>query len=152
MSVPIVAPLRAEWRRWKSQASGRPPRRRTASCRPQVEGLEDRALLAPITEIPIPGGKQYPYTPPGEIVEGPDGNLWFINVDTGSIDSVTPSGKFNAYPIPDGGGLNAITSGPEGALGSPRGDWSAASRRVARSPSFRSTPSQGSTAVVTVGL
>ena len=55
MSVPIVARLRTEWRRWKGQASGRPPRRRAASRRPQVEGLEGRALLtASVTEYAIP--------------------------------------------------------------------------------------------------
>ena len=55
MSVPIVGRLRTEWRRWKGQASGRPPRRRAASRRPQVEGLEARALLASVTEYPLPG-------------------------------------------------------------------------------------------------
>ena len=60
MSVPIVGRLRTEWRRWKGQASGRPPRRCAASRRPQVEGLEARALLtASFTEYPMPGEATY---------------------------------------------------------------------------------------------
>ena len=48
MSVPVVERLRTEWRRWKSQASGGPPRRRAANRRLQVEGLEARALLTAV--------------------------------------------------------------------------------------------------------
>src|SRR5262249_956682 len=55
MSVLIVGRLRTEWRRWKGQASGKPPRGRAARRRPQVEGLEDRALLTSVTEYPVPG-------------------------------------------------------------------------------------------------
>src|SRR5438874_871120 len=92
MSVPIVGRLRTEWRRWKGQASGRPPRGRAASRRPQVEGLEGRALLASVTEYPVPGLGNSSGVP-GQIVKGPDGNLWFTDVDYPRIDEMTPSGK-----------------------------------------------------------
>ena len=34
------------------------------------------------------------------ITAGPDGNLWFTDLDNGSIDSVTPTGQVTVYPLP----------------------------------------------------
>lgn len=49
--------------------------------------------------VPKPGGQ------PGEIVAGPDGNLWFVDVGssfagTPQVFRVTPSGSFTEYAIP----------------------------------------------------
>src|SRR5262249_51348918 len=61
MNVVIVGVLQSEWRRWKSQASGGPSRRRAASRKSQLECLEDRALLsASVKEYPVPGSGANP--------------------------------------------------------------------------------------------
>ncbi len=83
-----------------------------------MEGLEGRALLASVTEYAVPGAGNSNSTP-GQIVAGPDGNLWFTNGHLGIYDlgEMTTSGKLTVYPCnsctapPD-----AITNGPDGAL------------------------------------
>jgi streptogramin lyase len=110
MSVLIVERLRTEWRSWKGQASGKAPRRRATSRRPQVEGLEARALLTgSFTEYPA-------QATPGQIVKGPDGNLWYTDAEDSRIDEMTPSGKVTVYPISFIHNANGITLGPDGAL------------------------------------
>ena len=34
------------------------------------------------------------------ITPGPDGNVWFTDLNTGTIDSVTPTGQVTPYPLP----------------------------------------------------
>src|SRR6185312_58602 len=115
MSVPIVVRLRTEWRSWKGQASGRPPRGRATSRRPQVERLEGRVLLASFTEYPL-SGTAASGGAPGQIVDGPDGNLWFTDSALPNIDEMTTSGNVSVYPISFIHNANAITNGPDGAL------------------------------------
>ena len=122
MSAPIVGRLRTQWRRWKGQVSGKSRRRRNASRRSQLEGLEPRALLASVTEYPVPGlsrsnGGAAAFGP-DQIVAGPDGNLWFTYGKYGlsDIGEVTTSGKFTTYPCNTCNGLEGITNGPDGAL------------------------------------
>jgi streptogramin lyase len=109
MSVSIVARLRAEWRTWKGQVFGGPPPRRGASRKLQVEVLEGRALLASTIEYPLASGSD-----PNQIVAGPDGNLWFTDLENSNIGVITTSGKVTVYP--SGSPAIAITNGPDGAL------------------------------------
>ena len=74
MSEPIVGRLRTQWRRWKGQVSGKSRRRCAASRRLQLEGLEDRALLASVTEYPLPA--QGSRTPFGRT------RLWRVRTET----------------------------------------------------------------------
>ena len=136
MSVPIVGRLRTEWRRWKGQASGSSSRRRAASRRSQVEGLEGRALLASVTEYPVPGGNVSSH--PDQIVAGPDGNLWFTTLKPTTIGEMTTSGKFTVYPIPGNArcGRDHERARRRPLVHSKR-ERSAGSPRAARSPSFR---------------
>src|SRR3954454_22958551 len=64
--------------------------------RPGIECLEDRTLLGPLTESPIPA----PSDPSGARTVGPDGNLWFSEnllfprfapPQTGRIGRITPA-------------------------------------------------------------
>ena len=98
---------------------------RRHKSRPWPEWLEDRSLLSPITEYPIPDPNSN-YSPHNtdleEITPGPDGNVWFTDGEHGTIDSVTPSGTITEYPLPPVPNTTAlnftwgITSGPGGSL------------------------------------
>ena len=71
------------------------------------------ALLASITEFPIPSGSGSA----NQIVAGPDGNLWFTENDPVStiIGKITPSGQVTEYKIPTSGANPfGITVGPDG--------------------------------------
>jgi streptogramin lyase len=48
-----------------------------------------------ITEYPV-------FTPTGDIVSGPDGNLWFIETGATAIGMITPSGTSTSFPLPAG--------------------------------------------------
>ena len=76
MGDTLIALVATRWRRWLAARgiSGRTARHRS---RLRVEGLEQRALLASITEFPIPSGSGSA----NAIVAGPDGNLWFTEND-----------------------------------------------------------------------
>jgi virginiamycin B lyase len=81
----------------------------------QVEGLEGRALLASITEFPIPSNSGSP----NQIVAGPDGNLGFTENDpvSNAIGRITTDGQIAEFEIPTfGGSPFGITVGPDGNL------------------------------------
>jgi streptogramin lyase len=110
--------LSPRWRslydRWKCPSGATPNRVRRASRR-GVEVLEGRALLATITEFPIPSGAGSA----NQIVQGPDGNLWFTENDpvNNNIGKITPSGQITEYKIPTSGANPfGITVGPNGNL------------------------------------
>src|SRR4051794_37558083 len=68
-------------RRRDADASARSRARR---CRPRAEALEGRYLLtAAIAKAPAPPGDH-----PGDITAGPDGNLWFNELNAGRIGQV----------------------------------------------------------------
>jgi virginiamycin B lyase len=51
----------------------------------------------------------------GRITAGPDGNLWFTDVNR--IVRITPTGTITAFPIPTAnGGADDITAGPDSNL------------------------------------
>ena len=81
----------------------------------RVEGLEDRALLASITEFPIPSNSPSA----SQIVAGPDGNLWFTENDavSNSIGRITPGGQVTEFKLPtSGANPYGITVGPDNNL------------------------------------
>ena len=64
--------------------------------------------------------KEYPLTAgsvPTQIVQGPDGNLWFTEQGTDKIGRMTPSGTLTEFPIPNSSVMPyGITNGPDGNL------------------------------------
>jgi hypothetical protein len=68
-----------------------------------------------IFEYPIPTSGSFPF----DITAGPDGNLWFteVNPAAGKIGRITPAGTITEYPLPVGdSGPLGITAGPDGNL------------------------------------
>jgi streptogramin lyase len=68
-------------------------------------------LATSITEYPVPT----PNSGPFDITAGPDGNLWFAEVNNG-IGRITPTGNFTEFSIPGVNGPSGITAGPDGNL------------------------------------
>ncbi len=101
-----------------------------------VECLEDRRLLSAITEFPLPTTSGAP----GPLTVAPDGNLWFLEADTGDtggIGRITPSGAVTEFPLPTNTiTFPTLTVGPDGNL------WFFASDRTGGHPRIdRITPS-----------
>jgi uncharacterized repeat protein (TIGR01451 family) len=81
-----------------------------------VEALEDRCLLAQVTEfstgITLGSGLQ-------GITRGEDGNLWFAEENHDALGRITPDGKVTEFSLASLGAIGgpvAITSGPGGLL------------------------------------
>jgi streptogramin lyase len=52
-----------------------------------------------------------------EITAGPDGNLWFTEVDGNRIGKITPSGVITEFPLPHADSVpHGIAAGPDGNL------------------------------------
>ncbi|HXW33761.1 MAG TPA: SMP-30/gluconolactonase/LRE family protein [Acidimicrobiales bacterium] len=68
------------------------------------------AIVALGPTYPLSEGSQ-----PGQIISGPDGNLWFTNASKSnpSIDKITPSGAITSYATKNAS-PTSITQGPEG--------------------------------------
>src|SRR5262249_22782670 len=62
-----------------------------------------------VDELPVPW-----YSLPVEIVEGPDGAMWFS--DWSSIGRVDPSGAMTSFLVDVDIGLRSVTKGPDGNL------------------------------------
>jgi hypothetical protein len=100
MIVNVAIRLRVQMRAWNAWcgAPGWSNRRRV---RPWPEGLEGRALLASITDYPIPTPVEITvYSARGQITSGPDGNLWFTNVSVRAIHRVDLTGKMADFLLP----------------------------------------------------
>ena len=54
-----------------------------------------------VTEFPIPTSA----SSPAGIAAGPDGNLWFTEVDANKIGRITPAGVVTEFPIPTAGSV-----------------------------------------------
>jgi virginiamycin B lyase len=68
-----------------------------------------------ITEYPLPG-PSYGHGPYG-IVAGPDGALWFTEMQANKIGRITTSGVITEYPVPTSNAAPyKIAVGPDGAL------------------------------------
>ena len=68
------------------------------------------ARAGTITEFPVPSGT------PEFITAGPDGNLWFTELQSGKIGRITPTGTISEFPLPSGSQPTSITTGPDNAL------------------------------------
>ena len=53
---------------------------------------------------------------PFGVAAGPDGNLWFTNLNSGTIGRVTPGGVVSHFTGVGIGGPEGITAGPDGNL------------------------------------
>lgn len=93
-----------------------------AHARPAARGISVHEFRLPAG---ILAGEVRP-TGATPIVEGPDGNMWFVENDVGApsarvvgIGRITPSGRFTSFPLPQAMGramIEGITRGPDGAL------------------------------------
>ena len=68
-------------------------------------------LGAPISEISLAPGSN-----PGQIVRGPDGNLWFAETGTSKIGQLSPASFSVINEFPTNSGPVGITVGQDGAL------------------------------------
>src|SRR5512142_1924429 len=57
------------------------------------------AQTVSFTEYQVPTANSYPYA----IVNGPDGALWFTEINGSKIARVTTTGSITEYPIPAAG-------------------------------------------------
>src|SRR5437016_2052973 len=65
------------------------------------------------TEYPLSTGSASPFG----ITLGPDGALWFTELDTNKIGRITMAGSVTEYALPTANsGPYKITAGPDGAL------------------------------------
>src|SRR5215213_8985844 len=74
--------------------------RSTRRCRPLVDALEGRSLLAGVIhEYPLPSGDIRPYN----ITPGPDGNLWFTLTEANRVARITPEGVVTNFTLSTAG-------------------------------------------------
>src|SRR5262249_37919440 len=110
-------PMRVStWLRPLAARLNRIPARRTPrrpSFRPRVEGLEDRCLLSyTINEFALPT----PDSQPNTIVAGPDGNVWFMEINRDTLGRITPAGQVTEVPLPVPAGNANFVFGPDGNI------------------------------------
>src|SRR5512135_2823551 len=78
-----------------------------------VLSVAQMAGAVTFNEFPIPTAGSYL----NGITLGPDGNIWFAEVDGNKIGRITPSGVITEFPVPTAdSGPNVITSSPDGNL------------------------------------
>jgi streptogramin lyase len=53
---------------------------------------------------------------PNSIAAGPDGNVWFTELDASEIGRITPTGTITEFPLPSGSRPVDIAAGPDGNL------------------------------------
>jgi streptogramin lyase len=88
------------------------PRGSPDCSRPWLEALEERYLLT-ISEFPTPTSLSVP----AFLTPGPDGNVWFTELNANKIAQVTPDGVLTEFPIRAANfGPLGITTGPDGNL------------------------------------
>ncbi len=82
-----------------------------------LEPLENRALLAAISEFALPTPNALPAGIASGIVSAPGGSLWFTEPGANQIGEVTTAGHVTTYSIPTpASGPQGITYGPDGNL------------------------------------
>jgi streptogramin lyase len=101
----------------KARSADKRASRRSSRRRLGVEGLESRCLLSAtptIRDFPIPT----PVGDPAGITAGPDGSLWFAELEGNRIGRITPAGAVTEFSagISPGSRPNEITTGPDGNL------------------------------------
>jgi virginiamycin B lyase len=66
-----------------------------------------------ISEFPVPTTN----SGPAGIAAGPDGNLWFAELNSNQIGRITVSGAISEFPVPTASsGPAGIAAGPDGNL------------------------------------
>ena len=83
--------------------------------------MTSQALLAPLVATAVGSGgavsiPAYGMDAPSDVTTGPDGALWFTNLNNNTIGRITTAGVVSSYT---GTGVDApqsITTGPDGAL------------------------------------
>ncbi len=53
---------------------------------------------------------------PGDLVSGPDGNIWFTESEPAAIGRITPDGTITSYDLPSGSAPEQITAGLGGDI------------------------------------
>ncbi len=130
--------------------SGRPLARRLLELfrRPRGVLLADLALwcaglvsvagATTITEFNLPTLNSFPLG----ITGGPDGALWFTELDANQIGRITTAGAITEFPIPTPGSEpRGITAGPDGALWFTESNVSKIGRITTGSPAPPAIPS-----------
>src|SRR3954452_10457581 len=104
---------------WGSQARGARGEKVVAerrARRPSLEHLESRQLLSSISVFPLPANNALP----GDIVVGPDGNLWFTEDVNHAIGTINPATHvITEIPLPGelaGPSPYGLTAGPDGNI------------------------------------
>jgi virginiamycin B lyase len=60
---------------------------------------------------------EFPVTNVFDLTAGPDGNVWFTDIQTSSIGRITPTGVVTEFPLPaPDSGPFMIATGPDGNL------------------------------------
>jgi streptogramin lyase len=77
-------------------------------------------------------GHQTPQPFEGDITEGPDGNIWFTELEGEHIGRLTPSGEAAYFPLPPHTIQFGITSGPDGALWFTQTDFETGASAIGR--------------------
>jgi streptogramin lyase len=82
-----------------------------------VTGEEDQG----IAEFDPATGDYTPHSAPEldrplDLLEGPDGNLWFRNFGTKKLGRITPSGTITMFNTPMLQSANSLINGPDGAI------------------------------------
>jgi virginiamycin B lyase len=88
-----------------------------SSCDGAIGRMTTSGSITVFHDTSIPA----PTRAPMEITAGPDGALWYTNLDDldlgqWSIGRITTAGVFTHYPLAAGAQPSAITAGPDGAL------------------------------------
>jgi len=85
----------------------------TAVCMALLAGPASVAAPSGIVEYPVPTAGSSPIG----ITAGPDGNVWFTEINADNIGRSTPAGAITEFPVPTAGaGPDKITAGPDGSL------------------------------------
>src|SRR5581483_5976042 len=100
------------FRPWRRRPAGR--RSRPTRSRPTFEPLEERCLLAQITEF---SSGITPGSSPAQITLAADGNLWFTEQGNNAVARITTAGAVTEFMLPTtDNGPFGIASGPNGLL------------------------------------
>src|SRR5580700_1780641 len=86
---------------------------------PFFEQLEERCVLSGPGQPVQPGVTLFPLAPPDirpyQILTGPDGNLWFNEVEANRIGTITTTGDISSFTSVNAESITAIAVGPDGA-------------------------------------
>src|ERR1700683_3949495 len=70
------------------------------------------ATTSPITEFALPNANSVPY----RIAKGPDGNMWFTEMQGHRVGRISSAGVIAEFALPKGGDPIGIAAGPDGNM------------------------------------